>query len=221
MRAVIAERPTKCHICKDQVEPGSQRLDDIVKVPSKSADSEPHFIRLHYHVNCYKKRLDDPKFYILPKRRTGGGYPPLDISDEDKKKRRGVLTRMAELFRYYLPRLNLQTPPNELTWDDVQKFGNFITRFRQLKRELQKLGGVPTKYEQYDIESLSQKFPGNIFIQIEPENNQPNLAGDQPIGTGNTTLTGLKNDLINGDCPSCGSVVANGHCVSCEFILTV
>ena len=104
MRAVIAERPTKCHICKDKVEAGSQRLDDVIKVPSKSADGEPHFVRLHYHVDCYKKKLDDPEFYIPPKRRSGGGYPPLDISDEDKKKRRAVLTRMAELFRYYMPR---------------------------------------------------------------------------------------------------------------------
>lgn len=170
MKAVIAERPTKCHICKDQILPGAQRLDDVLKVPPKSADAEHRFIRLHYHVTCYKLRLDDPDFYKLPKRRSGGGYPPLDISEDDKKKRRAVLTRMAELFRYYMPRLNLQTSPDQLEWDDVQKFGNFITRFRELKTSLEKLGGVPPKYLQYDIDALSKRLPKNIFVPATPEN---------------------------------------------------
>ena len=106
------------------------RLDDTIKLRAKSAELNPTYLRLHYHVPCYQDRLNDPEFYTPPKRRTGGGYPPLDIPEDDKKKRRAVLTRMAELFRYYMPRLNLQTPPNELNWDDIQKFVNFITRFR-------------------------------------------------------------------------------------------
>ncbi len=166
MRAVIAERTTTCQICKDNIQPGSQRLDDTIKIRPKSANANPVYLRLHYHVPCYQKRLEDPEFFAPPKRRSGGGYPPLDISDDDKKKRRAILTRMAELFRYYMPRLNLQTSPNELDWDDIQKFGNFIHRFRELKGKLEKLGGVPPKYLQYDIESLSRRIGGYTFNQV-------------------------------------------------------
>lgn len=166
MRAVIAERPTTCQICRDAIPAGERRLDDVIKLKPKSAESNPTYLRMHYHVGCYKAKLDDPEFYRPPQRRSGGGYPPLDISADDKKKRRGILTRMAELFRYYMPRLNLQTPPNELDWDDIQKFGNFITRFRQLTATLQELGGVPPKYQRYDIEALSQKLNGYTFSPV-------------------------------------------------------
>jgi len=81
----------------------------------------------------------------------GGGRPPLDLSVEDKKKRKKVLIRLSGLMKYYTPLLDFTTPPNELSPNALRRFNNFSLKYKELADQLIPLGGIPPRYQQVGI----------------------------------------------------------------------
>ena len=156
MRPTYAKRKTNCSLCGDIIEPGEPRLDDITRKNGKP-------IRLHYHLNhyiTYITRWFDENIYEPEQGR--GGRPGLEhLTDEQRKTRQKLLTRLSALKAYYLPKdgpplLNLQGDITTLTPLDLKRFKNYQTKFESITGELQQLGGVPGKYGVPPVEALEE-----------------------------------------------------------------
>jgi len=151
MRPAIARRRTECNFCHKIIEPGEDRLDDVVKAKN-------FYKRLHYHPPCFAQKATqwfDNNRDKVPEYTHGGGRPPLDMTEEDKASRHKLLIKLSNLFSYYLPKLNLQTPTEELSFDDLRKMLNFQNRFSKYAEQLQPLGGLPPKYRERQLPDIS------------------------------------------------------------------
>lgn len=143
MRPVIARRRTSCHYCKAPILPGSDRLDDVIR-------AKDFYIRIHYHPQCFsdksaewfEENRDKP---YRPNR--GGGRPALDLLPAEATLRQKLLTRLSALVKYYTPKLNLQTPPDQLEPEDIRVFTNFAARFQAIAAQLGPVGGLPPRYQ--------------------------------------------------------------------------
>lgn len=171
MRPVFAKRKTNCDWCKEDILPGTRRYDDVIKTPN-------FYRRIHYHAgviteegeiiqsDCYnskttawfEKHKDDERITT----NNGGGHPPSDLSVEQRKERDKILVRLANLSRYYRDRLQLQTPVEDLTANELRQFNNFALRFRECKEQLEPLGGLPPRYRDMGI-------PNAVSEEIESQ----------------------------------------------------
>ncbi len=147
MRPSIARRPTKCDYCKEAIEVGTDRLDDVIKTPK-------FYRRIHYHPTCYQNKIQ--AWYEInrdkvPTYAHGGGRPPSDLSPEDKVARTKILVKLSNLVQYYLPKLNLQAAVSSLSTNELRQFNNFNLRFREFAELLAPLGGLPPRYQSMGV----------------------------------------------------------------------
>jgi len=149
MKPVIAKRVTTCHECKEEIGPGSDRLDDVIKTPK-------FYRRIHYHPQCFQTKIttwyDENRDKITEHVHTGG-HPPSNLTEAQRGKRQKILAKLANLVAYYTTRLNLQALPIDLTVDELRQFNNFAMRFKSCEAELAPLGGLPTRYKTLGIPS--------------------------------------------------------------------
>lgn len=158
MKPVIAKRETICNICKEIIEKGSTRLDDVIR--GKGRD-RVIYIRRHYHTNCYQTYVEEwgdihrNDSYAG----SGGRIGNVDLSEDDKIQRQKLLRNLASCWRYYIleGKLNIQDPVESLSWDDVRMFENFSFRYRSITSQLSVLGGTPPRYVGVDIESVQSR----------------------------------------------------------------
>ena len=159
MKITWARRITSCTLCTEDIIPHTQRLDDTIR-------RNGHFVRLHYHPDCYKGYIDNwIESHPLTPLTSHGGRPSLDLSPEQKQERQRLLARLSALKSYYLPRdekplLNLQGDISTLTPLDLRRFRNFTTRYNDIVDQLNELGGLPARY--------GIGLPG-VSTQPEPE----------------------------------------------------
>jgi hypothetical protein len=149
MKPVIAKRVTICSQCKEEIEPGSDRLDDVIKTPK-------FYRRIHYHPQCYLVKIND--WYEenrdkIVEHEHFGGHPPSNLTEEQRATRQRILARLANLVAYYTNRLNLQASPANLTVDELRQFNNFAMRFKDCEAKLVDLGGLPPRYRTLGIPS--------------------------------------------------------------------
>ena len=167
MRPVIAKRTTTCSHCKEDIPPGSDRLDDVIKTPK-------FYKRIHYHgnePNCfqlkieewYEKHRNDVVIHVHR-----GGHPDSGLSDEQRSLRDKTLVKLANVVKYYSSRLNLQRPASELATDELRQFNNFSLRFKEYAEILEPIGGLPKRYQ--DINT-----PSAVLEEIEAS--QVTVAG--------------------------------------------
>ena len=155
MRPAIAYRTTECNYCHESIIKGSDRLDDVVSIRNKEVK---FYRRLHYHPACYTTKANKWFEDNRDKPRThahGGGRPPLDLTPDEKEARHKLLIKLSNLFAYYLPKLDLQTPVDELTFQSLKVMLNFQQRFRQYASDLVPLGGLPPKYRDMQLPDIS------------------------------------------------------------------
>ena len=144
MRSAIARRITICAQCKSPIPIGEHRLDDVIKTPSS-------YRRIHYHPGCFYDKMDswyeqhqnDPIHY-----NHAGGRPPSDLTEDEKAARQKLLIKLSNLWAYYLPKLDLQTPHRELSYEQLRMLNNFNLRFKQFAGALEPIGGLPKRYQQ-------------------------------------------------------------------------
>ena len=160
MKPAIARRTTECHYCHEVISPGSDRLDDVVK-------SKTFYRRLHYHPQCFADKATkwfDENRDKVPTYAHGGGRPPLDLTTEEKELRHKILIKLRNLFTYYLPKLNLQTPTDQLEYADLKVMLNFQHRFHSLAQSLIPLGGLPSRYKDIRIPDISEAIATVVGI---------------------------------------------------------
>lgn len=143
MKPVWAHKRTTCTYCGDTIQRGTPRLDEVIR-------KDGQFRRIHFHAiqpPCYQRWVEE-WFSNHPQEsvESAGGRPFLDITDEERKERQRLLARLSSLYRYYIPRLNLQTPITELSHKDLKRFQRFYKRRETIIKRLQELGGVPKRY---------------------------------------------------------------------------
>ena len=169
MRPVFAKRKTQCDWCKEDILPGTRRYDDVIK-------AKDFYRRIHYHAavitedgeilqnDCYVAKtaawFEKHKNDARTTTNNGGGHPPSDLTTEQRKERDKILVRLANLSRYYRDRLQLQTPIEELTANDLRQFNNFALRFRECKEALEPIGGLPPRY-------INMGIPKPVSEEIE------------------------------------------------------
>jgi len=156
MKPVIAKRVTTCHHCHEEIQPGGDRLDDVIKTPK-------FYRRIHYHPACFQTKIatwyDENRDKIISHPHAGG-HPPSNLTEEQRNKRQKILVRLANLVAYYTPRLNLQARPESLTTDELRQFNNFAMRFKDCDTQLADIGGLPNRYKTLGI-------PSNVEEELE------------------------------------------------------
>ena len=145
MKPRWAHFETTCSHCEKTIMPKSTRLDDQFRYRNITK-------REHFHVECYfnfvKEWFEKNPF---SSKLGAGGRPPLNISEEDKVKRRSVLNRLNSLKQYYLPRLNFDVPMVDLDPKDLKRFQTFHRNRQKLIEQLKNLGGIPEFYAASEI----------------------------------------------------------------------
>jgi len=159
MRVKTAKKSTKCSYCKEEIAPGENvgRLDQKIKRGEK-------YYELHYHLNkpgqevscfelyareAFNRIPDEQRKYASNNPR---GRPKLDLTDEQRARRRKLLRRLHNQFAYYIKggKLNLDPKPiYELTQQDVRRYGKFSSNVYSLLEELKECGGIPPKLRSF------------------------------------------------------------------------
>ena len=152
MKATISKRTTQCSICKEVIPPGQTRLDDILRLSGK-------FIRLHYHTECYKNKIDS---WVVAKSAEiesakENHHPIYELPSPEKLHRHRLLSRLSSLRKYYLPKLNLQSPIDQLKYDEVMKLHTFSLRYTEILGQLEEVGGLPPHYEHINLGLITQR----------------------------------------------------------------
>ena len=140
MKPVYASKETMCAKCGDPIEVGAPRVDEVVKRNGR-------LIRVHRHPPCLSREISEwfeNNARILPKRYGRGKV--LDISPEQLVIRKRLLSALAALRQYYLPKLNLQGDISTLTEIDLRRFRRFREKVQEITLKLESVGGVPKRY---------------------------------------------------------------------------
>ena len=167
----MAFRVTECCYCHQPIEKGSRRYDDVISIRTKETK---FYRRLHYHPPCWDektKKWFDENQDKEQNRGHGGGRTPLDLSEEDKIKRKKALIKLSGLWQYYMPKLDLQTPTNELSFNAVRIMMNFHHRFQGLSEELAVLGGLPKRYQNMKLPDFSEQLVAVTSTNNDLESN--------------------------------------------------
>jgi hypothetical protein len=144
MKAVIASRQTECSHCKNPIEKGDRRLDDIVRLHER-------IVRFHYHPVCWNERVEE--FFKNaefereqePEKRERVLLKDT-LTSEQMHYRHSLLARLSSLKSYYTPKLNFRSVPSELSPNDWIKFQNYHLRREAILSELAKNGGIPSNH---------------------------------------------------------------------------
>ena len=142
MKPAFAVRETTCYKCHEPILPGERRLDDIIK--------KPKFLRrIHYHPACAWMRFmewwDNNEGRPSPMARGGSGIPS-PYSEEEKQLRAKALHRLRTLTNYWVDKLNVRTPFDQLTDKEKRQFINFKLQCEEHIKVLAVTGGVPDRY---------------------------------------------------------------------------
>jgi len=96
-----------------------------------------------------------------------------------------VLSTLANAYTYWVEKLPLQTPLDQLTLDDLEAYQKFQSALLRNFNKLKLLGGIPKRYQEVDIEKIKTTIiqltnilsgggiepPGEIIIEA-PEDTE-------------------------------------------------
>lgn len=160
MKAVISQKETTCHFCKKTIPAKTERLTDVIHWKSGGKLLAQ---RKHFHFNREKDRRScydeyaESIFNKMPeeewhrKSNNPSGRPPLDITPEQRDKRRKLIRSLYNQINYYVyqGKLDLSTPHmlTEIDLKSVRKAERFNKNIRRILQGLADCGGVPSKYQ--------------------------------------------------------------------------
>lgn len=164
MRAVIAQKTTKCHHCKEDILPGQERLEDMTRMGRSTNGQDTkaiQMIRRHFHFDSPSQFESERSCYDLyaigvfeklpHEIRTNHpqGRPRLDLTSAQTIERNKILKYIGNQVSYYLPKINLTQSVLLLNVAkaDVRRAENFRKNLTTAVTRLQQLGGVPEKYK--------------------------------------------------------------------------
>lgn len=178
MRPVIARRITTCYYCKDPIVKGSERLSDTIRVRNPQRDDGNYLsIKRHFHFrkedeatdivdtqSCHDKWVVEIFAKMPPpiiESNNPKGRPVLDLTKTQRDQRRELLKRLNSQVRYYITEghLDLSRPQylTEVTLRDVRKATRFRDNMICILKDLEKVGGIPKKYEGYLVEEETEE----------------------------------------------------------------
>ena len=155
MKTVVAQRITSCDKCEETIDAGTVRLDDVIRLRNSKAGDQK-YRRMHYHPQCYIDSLNEFIENPPPMKPAGGGGRPaaLDLTEEQHSDRKRLLNRLRNHNNYWLSKLPLQKPFEELDLNDLQSFQSYVFRFSQISQQLELVGGLPGRYAALDLSHL-------------------------------------------------------------------
>lgn len=159
MRITLAQRSTTCTKCSEAIEPGTTRLDDVIRFKNGAG-----YKRVHYHPECFNKAIESFSESITEEQvknlRAGGGGRPaiLELTEDERTIRKRLLNRLRNYNHYWIHsgKLPLQKPTEQLTIEDLESYQNYVFRFTNIAAQLEEVGGMPPRFQQLDIRQLQE-----------------------------------------------------------------
>jgi len=194
MKPTWSTREVKCNWCNETIPRKERRLDDVVAFRK---EGNKWYTRLHYHPSCWTEKTE--KWWDENSIKSAGsraGRPPLALDEQQRLKRKNLLTRLSQLNTYY-------TKTSPIDWDkvgkedvfEIHRIKTFELRVSSVLRSLEGVGGIPRKYRNYlDKESNdynngneSESTDNPSGIKTHMERTQDRWRKDPSQGDGGTT----------------------------------
>jgi hypothetical protein len=148
MKPIWSIKEVKCNWCNETIPKGERRLDDVVAF---NKTDKRWYTRLHYHPSCWTEKTE--KWWAenpIKSPVTRAGRPPLALDEQQRLKRKNLLTRLSQLNTYYT-----KTAP--INWDkvgkedlfEIHRIKTFEIRVTHVLRSLEDVGGIPRKYRNF------------------------------------------------------------------------
>ena len=156
MRPIWAKKKTTCRACKNPILREEKRVDRLLKI-----NNSKQFITERFHLGCVEDFLGRwftrNSFESTIKLKTG--RPSLDISPEQKRKRKQVISSVSgfkqefskKLYPIFTNKRNLEG----LTQKELNYFQSYNQRLAKIKSKLEDLGGIPNNITEMHGHDLS------------------------------------------------------------------
>ena len=163
MRATWAKRKTTCSQCKEDILVRDKRIDYTYRVKESKK-----FVTLRFHLNCASEFLgawfEKNPYESTVKNPTG--RPKLDLTENQKKKRRQLIASVSGFKSEFRERLTpiFEKKPNleGLTKRELKTFVSYNKRLSLIKEKLLLVGGLPPSVSSlggHDLDLILSKNP--------------------------------------------------------------